>query len=61
MRYFAKNVIQSSLIGAFVMLMFFGCTSVNQKMEDMEVSQKYEASKSWIKEKWNTVVLMHKK
>jgi hypothetical protein len=55
MRYFAKNVIQSGLIGAFVMLMFFGCTSVNQKMEDMEVSQKYEASKSWIKEKWNTV------
>ena len=55
MRYFVENVIQSGLIGAFVILMFLGCTSVNQKMEEMEVSQKYEASKSWIKEKWNSV------
>ncbi len=54
MRYYVENVIQSGLIGAFVILMFFGCAGVNQKMEDMEVSQKYEASKSWIKEKWSS-------
>ena len=55
MMYFLRNTIPVGLIGAFVMLMFFGCTSVNQKIDDMEVDQKYEASKTWIKNKWDTV------
>lgn len=55
MRYFVRNAIRTGIIGAFVILMLFGCASVNQKMEDMEVSQKYEASKSWFKEKWRAV------
>jgi hypothetical protein len=42
MRYFVRNAIRTGIIGAFVILMLFGCASVNQKMEDMEVSQKYE-------------------
>jgi hypothetical protein len=55
MRYFLRNAIRTGMIGAFVILMLLGCTSVNQKMEEMEVSQKYEASKSWLKEKWTAV------
>jgi hypothetical protein len=55
MRYFVRNVIQTGIIGAFVIFMLFGCAGVNQKMEDMEVGQKYEASKSWVKEKWHAV------
>jgi hypothetical protein len=43
------------MIGVFVILMLFGCTSANQKREDTEVGQKYEASKSWFKEKWRAV------
>jgi hypothetical protein len=55
MRYFVRNAIQTGIIGGFVIFMLFGCAGVNQKMEDMEVGQKYEASKSWVKEKWHTV------
>jgi hypothetical protein len=55
MRYFVRHAIRTGMTWAFVVLMLFGCASVNQKMEDMEVGQKYEASKSWLKEKWNTV------
>ena len=55
MRYSIKNAIRTGMIGLFVVLMLSGCASVNQKMEEMEVGQKYEASKSWFKEKWNTV------
>jgi hypothetical protein len=55
MRYFVRNAIQTGIIGAFAIFMLFGCAGVNQKMEDMEVGQKYEASKSWFKEKWHTV------
>jgi len=55
MRYLMEKGIRTAMIGAFVVLMIFGCASVNQKVEEMEVSQKYEASKSWIKEKWNAV------
>ena len=55
MRHFSRNAIRTGIIGAFVIFMLFGCAGVNQKMEDMEVGQKYEASKSWFKEKWNAV------
>ena len=55
MRYFVRNAIRTGIIGAFVIFMLSGCAGVNQKMEDMEVSQKYEDSKSWVKEKWHAV------
>ena len=55
MRHFVRNTIRTGMIGVFVTLMLLGCANVNQKMEEMEVGQKYEASKSWIKEKWNSV------
>ena len=55
MKYFIRNRIQTGIIGAFVILMLLGCASINQKFEDMEVNQKYEASKSWFKEKWHSV------
>jgi hypothetical protein len=55
MKYFVNNGIRTSIIGAFVIFTLFGCTSVNQKMEDMGVNQKYEASKTWFKEKWNAM------
>jgi len=54
MRHFVRNAIQTGIIGGFAILMLCGCAGVNQKMEDMEVSQKYEASKSWFKEKWHS-------
>lgn len=55
MKYFVRNGIRTGIIGAFVIIMLFGCASVNQKMEDMGVNQKYEASKTWIKTKWNAM------
>ncbi len=55
MKYFIRNRIGTGIIGAFVILMLFGCASMNQKIEDMEVSEKYESSKSWFKEKWRSV------
>ena len=55
MRYFVRNAIQTGIIGGVTILMLFGCAGVNQKMDDMEVGQKYEDSKSWFKQKWHTV------
>ncbi len=55
MRYFVRNGIRTGIIGAFVIFILFGCAGVSQKMEDMGVNQKYEASKTWFKEKWHAV------
>jgi hypothetical protein len=55
MRYLVRNAIRTGMIGAFVILMLLGCASVNQKEEEGGASQKYEATKSWFKEKWNAV------
>jgi hypothetical protein len=51
MRYFNQKRFQTAIIGLFVVLILFGCASV----KEMNVGQKYEASKSWIKEKWNAI------
>ena len=51
MRYFKRNLFRTGIIGAFVVLILFGCASV----KEMNVGQKYEASKSWFKEKWNAM------
>jgi hypothetical protein len=44
------NVSRTWAIGFLVILMLSGCSSVNKA----SMSQKYENSKSWIKEKWNS-------
>ncbi len=46
-----KNHIAKSIIGGMIMLLLFGCASV----KEMNISQKYEDSKSWVKEKWQSV------
>lgn len=51
MRYFIRKLFRTGIIGAFVVLMIFGCASG----KEMNVGQKYEASKSWFKGKWNAM------
>lgn len=51
MRYFIRKLFRTGIIGAFIVLLLFGCASV----KEMNVGQKYEASKSWFKEKWNAM------
>lgn len=46
-----KNNTARSMIGAMIMLLLVGCASV----KEMNISQKYENSKSWFKEKWQTM------
>lgn len=55
MRYLVRNAIRTGMIVAFVILMLFGCASVNQKEQEGGRNQKYEATKSWLKEKWDAV------
>ena len=45
-----QNRMQTSLIGFLIILMLFGCSG-----NKINLSQKYEASKSWFKEKWNAM------
>ena len=49
MKYFIRKPFQAGIIGSFVLFMLFSCASV----KETNVGQKYEASKSWFKEKWN--------
>ncbi len=51
MRYFNRKRFRTVIIGVFVVFILFGCASV----KEMNVGQKYEASKSWFKKKWNSV------
>ena len=51
MRYFNWKRFRSGIIGALIVLFIFGCASV----KEMNVGQKYEDSKSWLKEKWNAM------
>jgi hypothetical protein len=51
MRYFNSKLFRTGIIGAFAVFILFGCASV----KEMNVGQKYEASKSWLKEKWNAM------
>ena len=46
-----KSHITKSIIGGMIMLLLFGCASV----KEMKIGQKYENSKSWVKEKWQSV------
>jgi hypothetical protein len=47
MEFLVRNRIRNCIIGGVVMMMLFGCASTKET-----VSQKYAASKSWFKEKW---------
>lgn len=51
MRCFNSKRFRTGIIGAFIVLIFFGCAS----MKEINVGQKYAASKSWLKEKWNAI------
>ena len=46
-----KNNIVNGIIGLMIMTLLFGCASV----KEMNFSHKYENSKSWFKDKWQTV------
>ena len=47
MEFLVRNRIRYCIIGGVVMMMLFGCAGTKET-----VSQKYAASKSWFKEKW---------
>lgn len=51
MKYAVKNQIRTGVIGFLVIMMLFGCASGS----NINLSQKYEDSKSWFKEKWNAM------
>lgn len=46
-----KHIVTKSMIGAMIGLLLVGCATV----EEMKISEKYENSKSWFKEKWHTM------
>lgn len=51
MRFSVKKGFQICIFGAMIMVMLSGCASV----KEINVSQKYEDSKSWFKEKWQAM------
>jgi hypothetical protein len=51
MKFLVRNRFRNCIIGGIIMMMLFGCAST----QETSVSQKYEASKSWFKEKWKAV------
>lgn len=55
MRHLFGNLFRTGAIGMLAVLILFGCANVNQKIQDLNVSQKYEDSKSWFKDKWQAV------
>jgi len=51
MTFLARNRFRYCIIGGVIMLLLFGCAST----KETGFNQKYEASKSWFKEKWQAV------
>ena len=51
MRCSVKKRFRFCILGAMIMVMLSGCASV----KEINVSQKYEDSKSWFKEKWQAM------
>ena len=49
MELLVRNRIRNCIIGGVIMMMLFGCAGTKET-----VSQKYAASKSWFKEKWQS-------
>ena len=46
-----NHIVTRGMIGGMIVLQLFGCATV----KEMDISQKYEDSKSWFKEKWQTM------
>ena len=51
MAFLVRNRVRSLIVGAVIGVMLFGCAGT----KETTVGQKYEASKSWLKGKWQTV------
>jgi len=51
MKFLDRNRFRNCIIAGIIMMLLFGCASV----KEMNVSEKYEDSKSWFKEKWQAV------
>ncbi len=51
MKFLSRNQSRNCIMGGMILVMLFGCASV----KEMNVNQKYEASKSWFKGKWQAV------
>jgi hypothetical protein len=51
MTFLARNQFRNCIIAGVIMMLLFGCAST----KETGFNQKYEASKSWFKEKWQTV------
>jgi hypothetical protein len=50
MKFSVRNRVRSCITGGIIIVMLFGCAGTKET-----VSQKYTASKSWLKEKWQAV------
>ena len=50
MPHFLKNRLQIQIAGLLVILVLFGCAG-----KEIKVGEKYENSKTWVKEKWRTM------
>ena len=51
MTFLAPNRFRNCILAAVIMMLLFGCAST----KETGFNQKYEASKSWFKEKWQAV------
>ena len=51
MKFLVRNRFRNYIVGGVILMMLFGCASA----KETTVSQKYEDSKSWFKEKWQAV------
>ena len=51
MKFLVRNWFRNCIIGGIIIMMLFGCASTKES----SVGQKYQASKNWLKEKWNAV------
>jgi hypothetical protein len=51
MKFLARNRVRNCIIGGIVMVMLFGCAGT----KETTFSQKYEASKTWLKDKWQAM------
>ena len=51
MEFLFRNRVRNCIIGGVIMVMLFGCAGTKEST----VNQKYEASKTWFKEKWQAM------
>ena len=51
MEFLVRNRIRNCIVGGVIIMMLFGCAGT----KETTVSQKYENSKTWLKEKWQSM------